>query len=74
MPPLELVWKHIGYAGDELDAQHRSVVKRIGSLISDLTADAEQHEQQLIDSIHEKQAVVHKMMKELGQPSSVEVL
>jgi len=41
--------------------------------MSDLTAEADHHEQQLMDSIHVNQASVDKMMKEVAQSSSVEV-
>jgi len=52
LPPLELVWQRIEFAGDMLDAQCRSVVDRIRSLMSDLTAEADHRMQQLIESIH----------------------
>jgi len=51
--------------------QRRSVVDRIRSLMSDLTAEADNRMQQLIESIHRNQASIEKMSKELAQPSSV---
>ena len=71
--PLESVWQRVGYAGNALDAQRRSAVDRIGSLMRDLTADAEQQERQLLDSINKKQVSIENLSKELGLPSSVEV-
>ena len=74
LPPLELAWQQIGFDGDVLDAQHRSVLDHIHSVISDLTAEAEHLKQQLTDNINSNQASLEKMSKELAQPSSVQVL